>query len=165
MARFKNWTAEAAYDATHRRPAKPAKPETANGITAKVLIGIDPGTNTGFAVKDADGLKVVETLTIWAALNRAKAWKGVAGSSLFVRVEDARQRTWFGNTGPEKWKGAGSIARDCSIWEEFLTAEKIAFEMVHPKNVKATTPEQFKALTGWTGRTSIHAREAAWLIL
>lgn len=165
MTRFKNWTASAAYDATHKKPAKKAPAIAANRITAKVLIGIDPGTNTGFAVKDRDGFKVVETLTIWEALNRVKAWKGVVENSLFVRVEDARLRTWFGNTGSEKWKGAGSIARDCSIWEEFLTAEKIAFEMVHPQNVKATTPEQFKSLTGWTKRTSIHAREAAWLIL
>ena len=25
--------------------------------------------------------------------------------------------------------------------------------------------EQFEKLTGWTGRTSIHARAAAWLII
>jgi len=160
--RFKGWTSEAAYDLTHK---KPAAPPPANRLTAEVLIGIDPGTNTGFAVKDRDGFKVVETLTIWEALSRVKAWKALAGARLFVRVEDARQRKWFGNTGPEKWKGAGSIARDCSIWEEFLTHEKIAFEMVHPRDVKATTPERFKSLTGWTRRTSIHAREAAWLII
>ena len=84
---------------------------------------------------------------------------------MFVRVEDARLRTWFGNTGPEKWKGAGSIGRDCAIWVEVLTELQIPFELVHPKNVKETTSAYFKKLTGWTGKTSIHAREAAWLIL
>ena len=86
-------------------------------------------------------------------------------NNTLVRIEDARQRTWFGNTGPEKWKGAGSIGRDCAIWEETLSKLKIPFELVHPKQVKATTAEQFKRLTGWTGRTSIHAREAAWLVI
>ena len=45
MARFTNWTAEAAYDATHRAPAKKPKGETANRITANVvrIINAQPG--------------------------------------------------------------------------------------------------------------------------
>lgn len=31
--------------------------------------------------------------------------------------------------------------------------------------IVGATAEQFEKLTGWEGRTSIHAREAAWLIL
>lgn len=40
MTRFKNWTAEAAYDATHRTPAKKPKGETANRITANIIRAI-----------------------------------------------------------------------------------------------------------------------------
>lgn len=45
MARFKGWDASAAYDATHRRPAKPAKAETANRITANIIrvVNAQPG--------------------------------------------------------------------------------------------------------------------------
>lgn len=45
MARFKGCDASAAYDATHRRPAKPAKPETANRITANIIrvVNAQPG--------------------------------------------------------------------------------------------------------------------------
>lgn len=135
-------------------------------LQASVIIGVDPGTNTGIAMKMHGDFKLIETVTIWNAMNLVKDWAEYKGKqNTFVRVEDARLRTWFGNTGPEVWKGAGSINRDCAIWEEFLTELQIPFEMVHPKFVKETTADYFKRLTKWNGRTSKHAREAAWLIL
>lgn len=155
---------------------KKAKHETA-GLTgmeaiearrnAIIVIGIDPGTNTGIAVKRRGILEFVETHTIWRALNIVKELAENYGSveNVFVRIEDARQRTWFGKTDRERLKGAGSVERDCNIWEEVLTELQITFELIHPKRVKATTPEQFDKLTGWKERTSIHAREAAWLII
>lgn len=156
-------------------PVKKAQPSQLIGIAAieaqrkaAVLIGIDPGTNTGLAVKEHLKFQTIETLTIFEAINRVIAWKKSCDAHLWtilVRIEDARLRTWFGNTGPEKWKGAGSIGRDCAIWVEVLTELKIPYELVHPKNVKETTSDYFKRLTGWKGRTSIHAREAAFLIL
>ncbi len=159
----------------HEKANKPGKAAPANGITvrmnavnpfAAVLIGVDPGTHTGIAIKMHGDLKLIETVTIWHALNMVKEWAEYEGKqNAFVRVEDDRLRTWFGKSGPERWKGAGSIARDCAIWEEVLTDLKIPFEMVHPKHVKETTAEYFKKLTGWQGRTSKHAREAAWLVL
>lgn len=129
------------------------------------VIGIDPGTNTGCAVCYLGNLHTVDTIDIFTALRLCEQLHKAYGYSLFVRFEDARLRKWFGKSGPEKWKGAGSIMRDCAIWEETLTALGIPFEKVAPKDVKETTSEQFQKLTGWKGRTSIHAREAAWLVL
>lgn len=131
-----------------------------------VVIGIDPGTNTGFSVVLRGELNNIETTTIFMALTAVSGLRQKYPlNSILVRFEDARLRTWFGKSGPEKWKGAGSIMRDCAIWEETLTALGIPFEKVAPKDVKETTAEQFEKITGWKGRTSIHAREAAWLIL
>jgi len=141
-----------------------AKVETPALRGASVLIGIDPGTHTGIAVKKHGKFELIETVTIFAAIQQIIYEDDLHGY-IFVRIEDARLRTWFGKSGPEVWKGAGSIARDCAIWEEVLTELKIPFEMVHPKFVKATTADYFKKLTGWQGRTSKHAREAAWMIL
>ena len=162
--------------------AKKAAVLPASVQRASVLIGIDPGTKTGFAIKSNEDWHNIDTLPIFGAIKRVIAANEYCvreGLSILVRVEDARLRTWFGKkkqkdilgnvviaeTGSERWKGAGSIARDCAIWEEVLTDLKIPFEMVHPKHVKETTADYFKKLTGWQGRTSIHAREAAWLIL
>ena len=135
---------------------------------ATVLIGIDPGTHTGYAKSVFGKLVSVETVNIYTAIRLLEGEKRFCekeGVVLFVRVEDARLRTWFGNTGREKLKGAGSVERDCAIWQEVLSDLKIPFEFVHPKQVKATTADVFEKMTGWKGRTSIHAREAAWLIL
>ena len=84
---------------------------------------------------------------------------------MFVRIEDARQRRWLGNKGREALQGAGSIKRDATIWEDFLTDKKIPFEMVAPsRNSTKLSAEVFKRLTGWQGRTSEHSRDAAMLV-
>ena len=133
-----------------------------------VICGIDPGTHTGFAVKEFGVLIRVETMTIIEAILSVHALEAFClahSCNLLVRIEDARLRTYFGNTGKEKWKGAGSIMRDCSIWEDEMNRRSIQYQMVHPKTVKETTAKQFEQLCGWTKRTSIHAREAAWMII
>ena len=133
---------------------------------AKMLIGIDPGTHTGIAIKMKGKLIRIETMQIRKAIETVLYCSAAVGSNeTLVRFEDARLRTYFGKSDREKLQGAGSVKRDCAIWEEVLTEYKIPFQRIHPRYVKATTAEQFKALTGWHGQTSIHAREAAWLIL
>lgn len=139
--------------------------EAMQPTSASVLIGIDPGTHTGFAVKMYGAWQVIETKTIYKAINDVILLSQNRERSILVRFEDARLRTYFGKSDREKLQGAGSVKRDCAIWEEVLTEYKIPFQRIHPRYVKATTAEQFKALTGWHGQTSIHAREAAWLIL
>lgn len=161
---MKGWTTKAV--AKSKKPGKPAPPRNLSAY--QILIGIDPGTHTGIAIKEHGKWVSVETLTIFEAVERVKAWERRAlalSFSILVRVEDARQRTWFGETGREKLKGAGSVERDCAIWHEVLTTLSIEHEFVHPKNVKATTADYFERATGWGKRTSIHAREAAWLII
>jgi hypothetical protein len=136
--------------------------EAMQPTTAKVLIGVDPGTHTGIAVKEDGKFYSIETMTIYEALQRVVNYRY---DDVLVRFEDARLRTFFGKSDREKLQGAGSVKRDCAIWEEVLTEYNIPFQRIHPRYVKATTAEQFKTLTGWPGQTSIHAREAAWLIL
>lgn len=136
--------------------------EAMQPTTATVLIGIDPGTHTGIAIKTEGKWHRIETMSIFTALKLVSVFRY---DNVLVRFEDARLRTYFGKSDREKLQGAGSVKRDCAIWEEVLTEYKIPFQRIHPRYVKATTAEQFKALTGWHGQTSIHAREAAWLIL
>jgi hypothetical protein len=87
-------------------------------------------------------------------------------------VEDARQRKWFGKMDAEQRKygaavreGAGSIKRDCQIWEEFLEFMGIKYELVAPKNNKTKLDQKlFSNYTGWKERTNEHARDAAMLV-
>lgn len=129
----------------------------------KYLAGIDPGTSTGLAVKKRGEFILIKTVTIIEAILFLK--KLAATDTVFVKIEDARLRTFFGKSGPEKWKGAGSIKRDCNIWEEAMEHLGIPYEMIHPKHVKETTGPYFKQITKWPGVTSKHSREAAWMIL
>lgn len=132
-------------------------------------IGIDTGKHTGFAVWDTEKrqLDFVDTIPIHEALLhvRSMSWKG----NVEVYFEDARQRKWYGTkTAKEdrnKLQGAGSVKRDSTIWEDALKDWGIPFHAVAPKhNVTKMTPEFFRALTGWKGRTSEHARDAAMLV-
>lgn len=133
-----------------------------------VLVGIDTGRHTGFAVWDTEKrqLDFVDTIPIHEALLRIWSQRH---ANVEVYFEDARQRKWYGSrTAKEdrnKLQGAGSVKRDSTIWEDALKDWGIPFHAVAPKhNVTKMTPEFFRALTGWKGRTSEHSRDAAMLV-
>jgi hypothetical protein len=128
-----------------------------------ILIGIDTGVRTGYAISVDGEFTTIETTKIHRALQYVLSLS--YDNEIFVRVEDARKRRWYGTSGKEKLQGAGSIKRDASIWEDFLKDNKIPHEMVAPKNNKTKLSEEvFKRITKWDGRTSEHSRDAAMLI-
>ena len=135
-----------------------------------LYIGIDPGVNTGFAVWDAatSDFRVVCTYGIVEALHEALDWAENWNTTLVV--EDARKRQWLPrekNLSEYRGKlmGAGSIKRDCEIWEEFAALYGIPIQFIPPrKGLTKWDAETFNKMTGWTGRTSNHARDAAMLV-
>lgn len=131
-------------------------------------IGIDPGKETGFAVWDHDAkyLAEVDTMSITQAMEKVRMMADILGrENIRLYIEDARKRIWFGNTGRERLKGAGSICRDSTIWDDFCKELGVEYVMVDPRyNTTKLKAAQFKAITGWQGRTSEHARDAACLV-
>jgi hypothetical protein len=138
-----------------------------------LLIGLDPGVKTGYAEwDDATGQLVeVETLKVHQAMQRITEHYA-AGRVTRVVFEDARQRKWFGSRDRNQAKygagvreGAGSIKRDCTILEDFLTDLGVSFTARAPA-AGATKWDSvyFARVTGWKGRTSEHARDAALLV-
>lgn len=131
-----------------------------------ILIGIDPGVNTGYAeyLPSEGKLLAVGTVKIheaMATIRRAHE----RGESMRVLFEDARLRKWFGTKGREALQGAGSVKRDCKIWDDFLRDLGVCFQMVGPQSgATKWDAARFAQVTGWTGRTSEHARDAAMLI-
>jgi D-serine dehydratase len=130
-----------------------------------LYIGIDAGVHTGIAVWDQTDQQLVsvDTMTITKAMDVVR---GLAESAdIVVYLEDARERKWFGCAGREKLQGAGSVKRDCSIWETFCEELGIKCQKIAPKNnYTKLTAKQFKAFTNWAGRTSEHSRDAAMLV-
>ena len=135
-----------------------------------IYVGLDTGTHTGFAVWDGKGKQFlgIETLPIHTALLRVLELRETRGD-VTVYFEDARQRKWYDtNTAEEdraKLQGAGSIKRDCTIWEDALTEWGIPFKAIAPRNnMTKLSAESFRRITGWKGRTNEHARDAAMLV-
>jgi hypothetical protein len=123
--------------------------------------------HTGFALSDGGKLIRVESMNAVEAEGCVMQCIEMYGlPNVFVRFEDARMRQWFGSKGVEALQGAGSIKRDCSRWEEFLTHHNIPHARIAPKaNRTKLTADQFKRITGWQGRTNEHARDAAMLVV
>lgn len=136
-----------------------------------IYIGIDPGTHTGIAVWDTREGKFLSlrTLLIHRAMTFILTWSLKAeetGQEIQVVFEDARQRKWYGNESNAKRQGAGSVKRDCSIWEDFCRDYQIPFVAVPPmKGGTKVSESYFKTISGWKGRTSNHARDAAMLVI
>ena len=130
-----------------------------------LCVGLDTGTHTGFAVWDKGKKQLIElsTLKIHRAMERVRELS--VSDEIVVYFEDARLRTWFGNAGREALQGAGSVKRDCSIWEDFLTDLGVEWHAVAPKNnATKLNATFFEKITGWKGRTSEHSRDAAMLV-
>jgi hypothetical protein len=126
-----------------------------------IVIGIDTGTNTGIAAWNT-ALKCfdfVDTMTIDKAFSKVLEYK--SGDEIFVFFEDPKH---IGGRR-ERAQGAGSVKRDAAIWERFLKNNKIPYRSVRAgSTITKMKGEYFKQLTGWTGRTSEHARDAAMMV-
>ena len=134
-----------------------------------ICIGIDPGTHTGVAVWDSREGKFLslETLLIHQAISKVGYIAEIHKGDVQVVFEDARQRTWFGKGDTNaKLQGAGSVKRDCSIWEDFCKDYDIPFQAKPPvKGATKVSAEYFKMVSHYTGRTSEHSRDAAMLVI
>jgi len=132
----------------------------------RIIAGIDPGVQTGLAVWNCEKQAFVriETLGVIQAIEMlSRPWS--QNHIHEIHFEDARLRTWFGKSGREKLQGVGSIKRDSAIWQEFCEHYGIPFQAIKPAaGTTKWNPAYFKRVTGWGGRTSQHARDAAVLV-
>lgn len=135
----------------------------------KILIGIDTGVHTGFAVAFDHGeggvLQKVQSLSITQAMQCVLEYEDEHDlKDIMLYIEDARKRTWF-TGGREKAQGVGSVKRDAQIWEDWCKEKGINFKLIHPAaNATKKKVEDFTRMTGWTGRTNEHGRDAAMLV-
>ena len=133
----------------------------------KVVIGIDSGVNTGFAIWGVSMkafIGVVCTNILSAMEDILKLKNSDEYEIVSVVVEDARQVKY--KTSKYKAQGAGSVKRDCQIWEDFLKRHDINHRFVRP-NAKITklNADVFKRTTGYQGKTNEHGRDAAMLVI
>lgn len=137
-----------------------------------ILIGIDTGHDTGLAVWDTGRrvFRAVATMRIHRAIEAVLSWERDNPGQVRVVFEDARQRRWIPDSHDlrremGRRQGAGSVKRDATIWEDALADYGIPFEATQPRaGLTKWDADTFSRITGWTGRTSNHARDAAMLV-
>jgi len=136
-----------------------------------LVVGIDPGMHTGLAVWDTSSRQFVDIRCggIIDAMDYLDGIRLDRGIGLLV-FEDARQRTWIPRERDIRQvkgraMGAGSVKRDCSIWEEWCKARKIQYIATRPRNgMTKLTDAYFRGITGYDRRTNEHGRDAAMLV-
>ena len=136
----------------------------------KIAIGIDPGVHTGISIWDSSEKKFlsIQTVKIHEAMEIVKAAK-LQNGEIMVIYEDARKRKFDPGLTDEKRQGAGSIKRDCKIWEDFLSAIKVQSKNPAPngKLNELAGPKKlniWQQNMKWTKQTSEHARVSALLV-
>lgn len=152
------------------------KRETVCVSDFRYAIGIDPGTSTGVAVwhRTEKRFMAIKTMPIHRAMEFV-ACHCEDEPLTVVLVEDARKITLpkhLQRHDSHKYsQGVGSVKRDCSIWENFLTDMKIPFVMKDPRTQKKKVDKAaFSAMTGWKRddggaiNTSSHGRDAAMMV-
>jgi hypothetical protein len=134
----------------------------------KIFIGIDPGVNTGLAMY-TPAEKKLELFTVKIHEGFDTVAKLAPFFDIEVVIEDPNQWTHFQNSKDAKAKlqGAGSVKRDFSAWRDFLNDWKIPLRAVRPdktRNLYAKQVGMFAKITGYTKRSSEHARVAGLLV-
>lgn len=134
---------------------------------ARYKIGIDPGTKTGIAVWCNEEKKLIAVNTmkiheaILAVLNLRHDFE------VEMVIEDPNTWVQFrqNNQAKARAQGAGSVKRDFAIWRDLCNEYQIPMRKVRLQGtIKKLDRVKFQKITGYMGRTSEHARDAAMLV-
>lgn len=131
--------------------------------TCSIVLGIDPGMNTGFAIYENGKLVNLQTGSPWdmAAMIRHL-------TPAQVVFEDSRLQS-------NVWNATGTRAQACKIsrnvgqidaWCSYILAvceqARVPVLSISPKGKgKKIDAAEFGALTGWIGQSNQHCRDAA----
>jgi hypothetical protein len=127
-------------------------------------IAIDPGVHTGLAVAKDGVLIDVRTCSFWVAHWQLSSLHSV-GEKVELIIEDPRGiYVPPGQRNPQRIKGVGSVERDAKLWIEYAEHYGIPYRTVKPGKYRKIDADTFRRWTGWTGRTSEHARAAAMMV-
>lgn len=139
-----------------------------------IVVGIDPGLSLGFALWDAEAgrLREVTTTTFWDAARRlARAARLDPCPVDHVVVEDARalpvyHRNRHANRGQRDRiaRSVGQIDAQVRLLVERCERLGLDVVLIEPSRAKKWDAEEFERLTGWTGPTNEHGRDAARLV-
>jgi len=138
-------------------------------MSRRLAIGIDPGQKTGIAVYDRAEKQLCHAETVggaYAAIESVRKLAGINTSDIIV--ESTLKLPTFGehdndDAADRMARNVGMVQAQTKEIIEVLTRLGYNVKTVLPRRGKKITPELFEQVTGWEGRTSQHARDAAML--
>lgn len=130
-----------------------------------MIVGIDPGVNTGFAVYK-DGQLELHTLTFWGATSRLLA---EPPDKVYLEDPNLISPTFLRNVSKRGLlkiaQNVGMNKRDAQLMLEFCRdVIEVDVELVKP-TTKKWGRHIFQRVTGITKPVSQHARDAAKLLI
>lgn len=137
-----------------------------------IYIGIDAGRKTGVALWDAARQKFnrVSTLDFWGLINLLDQYREIGTDFFRVVIENPNlNKPTFARKGETRQMGmkrsqdVGRNKEQSFLIMEYCKNHKIPFTDIRPTQTKWSS-ETFKRLTGYTGRTNEHTRDAARLV-
>lgn len=136
--------------------------ENGDNRPRRLYVGIDPGKQTGVAVWDVEARRLTYIATMGIIQAQATILNLSRAHNVGIWIEDARMLR-KSTAAPARQLGAGSVRRDCGIWEEFCLLHKLPYRRLRPAGGKLSA-EEFRTRTGWRGHTNEHGRDAAMLV-
>lgn len=140
---------------------------------SRYVIGIDPGTQTGFAVYDtlADALVHISTMDFWMVYQYMNLWDRMEYPIKGIVIEVSKQnRVWHKTGGSLKNIQTTALNVGRVLRESELLAKGLKEELGYGRVVAEVEPRgktnqtRFKQLTKWEGRRlNQHERDAAML--
>ena len=139
---------------------------------SRYVIGIDPGTFTGYSVYDShtDTFIQIYTLNFWTAYEAVKDYREFRSDikGIVVEVPDTK-RVWQSSKGniasvQRTAVNVGSVLRESVLLADGIDRLGIVKKVARVNPRGKTTQERFKTLTGWEGRKlNQHERDACML--
>ena len=129
-----------------------------------LTIGIDPGKNTGIAYAENGKITRLETLNFWGAIKVLENHKHAA-----IRLElPATKAVWHNGATSKKaiqrtGVNVGSCLREAELIYEYLVMNGFNYRVVKPQG--KIDAKRFNLVTGWTGQSNQHTRDAGMLAL
>ena len=127
------------------------------------IIGIDPGKNTGLAIAENGQLIKLMTTDFWGAVETIERNADAVivielPANKHIFHKGAQARGAIGRTGIN----VGSVIREAELLIQYLHRNDREHIIQRPQGKKNAA--EFKKITGWTGRTNQHERDAAMMI-
>lgn len=135
-----------------------------------VVLGVDPGKKTGFAVFDGRRLCAVGSGAFFDVQEQLRCWVETR-EVVRALVEDNRRLPIYashdkvhGRRRDALCRNVGRIDRDVELWLDWFEALGVEAQGVVPVRAKKWSAEQLRRLTGWRGASNQHGRDAARLV-